>query len=191
MNVRDVFVLKRVGERRIRVQFAGQKHCGVAVTHEEFWQSYLGSLAADEPRPESYHAWSFGDTPDTADELGALAARGVKTGTASLAWEYAQDTEPFPRVGELSIVLDGAGEPLCVIETTRVYTAPFDQVDAEHAYAEGEGDRSLAYWRDVHWRIFSRWCAEIGREPSESMPVVCERFRVVWKERHSVISDRL
>ncbi|TFH31677.1 MAG: ASCH domain-containing protein, partial [Anaerolineales bacterium] len=55
-----------------------------------------------------------------------------------------------------------------------------DEVDEEQAYLEGEGDRSLAYWRDVHWNFFSRECAQIGREPSEHMPVLCERFKLVF-----------
>jgi len=75
--------------------------------------------------------------------------------------------------------LDGRGDPLCIIETTRIYIEPYNLVDEEQAYAEGEGDRSLAYWREAHWDYFSRRCEAIGREPSEHMPIVCERFRVV------------
>ena len=44
---------------------------------------------------------------------------------------------------------------------------------------EGEGDGSLAYWRDAHWAFFSRECARIGRAPSEAMPVVCSVFEVL------------
>lgn len=152
------------------------------MTVEEFWQEYLALLADDEPHPDSYMAWGFGDTPEMADELGKLVVDGIKTGTASLAWEYAHDDEPFPRKGDHSIVLNGAGEPLCIIETTRVYIEPYNQVGEDQAYVEGEGDRSLQYWRDAHWGYFSRRCEVIGREASEHMPVVCERFRVVWSE---------
>ncbi len=151
------------------------------MTVEEFWQAYLDSLEDDAEKPDSYNAWSFGDTPEMADELGKLVLDGVKTGTASLAWEYNHDGEPLPRAGEHSIVLGGDGEPLCIIETTRVYIEPYNLVDEEQAYAEGEGDRSLEYWRDAHWNYFSRRCEGIGREPSECMPVVCERFQVVYK----------
>src|SRR4030095_1066265 len=115
-----------------------------------------------------------------ADELGALVLDGTKTATASLAWEYGYDGEPLPRRGDHGIILNGAGEPLCIIETMRVYIEQFNQVDEEQAYEEGEGDRSLDYWRDAHWRYFSGRGEILGREPSETMPVVCERFRVVW-----------
>ncbi|MDL1896387.1 ASCH domain-containing protein [Anaerolineae bacterium CFX7] len=146
---------------------------------QEFWQAFRASFDADAPGEDAYQVWSFGDTPAMADELGALTVQGVKTGTASLAWEYNYDGDPLPRAGEYSIVLDGRGDPLCIIETTRIYIEPYNLVDEEQAYAEGEGDRSLAYWREAHWDYFSRRCEAIGREPSEHMPIVCERFRVV------------
>ena len=57
---------------------------------------------------------------------------------------------------------------------------PFNMVDAQFAYDEGEGDRSLEYWRQAHWRFFEGTCAEIGRELSDDMPVVCERFKVLF-----------
>lgn len=151
------------------------------MTTEEFWDEYIESLDAGAEQPDGYQEWSFGDTPEMANELGQLVLDRVKTGTASLAWEYAQDNEPFPRVGDHSVILDGAGDPLCIIETTRVYIEAFQDVDAEQAHAEGEGDRSLDYWRDAHWGYFTRRCDALGRTPGECMPVICERFRVVWQ----------
>lgn len=149
------------------------------MTTEEFWQEFRESFDGKAPGEDAYQAWSFGDTPEMANELGQLVLDGIKTGTASLAWEYNADNEPIPRAGEHSIVLNGDGDPLCIIETTRVYIEPFSLVDEEQAYAEGEGDRSLAYWREAHWNYFTRRCEVLHREPSEYMPVVCERFRVV------------
>ena len=70
---------------------------------------------------------------------------------------------------------------MCLIETFELTIRPFDSVDAAFAYDEGEGDRSLAYWREVHWRYFGRMCEAIGRTPDEAMPLVCERFRVVFR----------
>src|SRR5690606_32589544 len=102
--------------------------------------------------------WAFGATPEHADGLLALVLDGTKTGTASSGWDYEFEGDPLPRVGEFSIILDGAGEPRAVIETTDVRTVPFDEVTAEHAFAEGEDDRTLASWRRIHerfWRAYS------------------------------------
>lgn len=148
---------------------------------EAFWRSYLDTLPTDSPiREEEYEAEGFGDSPELADELGALISDGTKTATCSALWEYEAEGSPLPGVGEKLIVLDGKDEPLCILETTEVEVRPYDEVDARFAYEEGEGDRSLEHWRDAHWSFFSRTLPLIGKEPSLEMPLVCERFRVIY-----------
>ncbi len=124
-------------------------------------------------------AWGFGATPEHADELLALVLDGIKTATASALWDYEAEGEELPQVGALSIVLDGAGHPRALIETTEVAVVPFDEVSAEHAYLEGEDDRSLAMWREVHERFFTEH-AEHDRGFAEDMPIVLERFRLLY-----------
>lgn len=99
-------------------------------------------------------AWAFGATPEHADELLALVLAEIKVGTASSLWDYEESGDPLPVVGELSIILDGSGAPRAVIETTAIDIVPFDEVDEAHAYAEGEDDRTLAQWREVHERYW-------------------------------------
>jgi uncharacterized protein YhfF len=149
---------------------------------EAFWQSYLETLPGDSSvRGEQYAAERFGDSSELAEELGALIVSGTKTATCSALWEYEAEGASLPEVGTKSIVLDGNDDPLCIIETTEVEVQPYDEVDARFAYEEGEGDRSLEYWREVHWRFFSRTLPSICKEPATDMPLVCERFRVVYK----------
>jgi uncharacterized protein YhfF len=95
--------------------------------------------------------------------------KGVKTATCST-----EDEPNTSTPGERWIVLDGSGEPRCVIETTEVSYRRYTEVDAAFAYEEGEGDRSLAYWRSAHRNYFGR----MGRF-SEDMMLMCERFRLV------------
>lgn len=124
-------------------------------------------------------AWAFGAKPEHADELLALVVSGIKTGTASSLWEYEDCGDPLPHTGELSVILDGSGRPRALIRTTSVHVLPFDQVSADHAYAEGEGDRTLEYWRAVHERYWRRYSdSPRGFEPD--MPVVCERFQLLY-----------
>ena len=148
---------------------------------ETYWRSYLNTLPADSPvRDEEYVAEGWGDSPKMADELGALIAAGTKTATCSALWEYEAEGSSLPDTGLHTIVLNGNGDPLCIIETTEVKLRPYDEVDARFAYEEGEGDRSLEYWREAHWRFFSRTLPNISKEPTMDMPLVCERFRVIY-----------
>jgi uncharacterized protein YhfF len=123
-------------------------------------------------------AWAFGASAEEADELLQLVLEGTKTATASALWDYEADGEALPEVGGLSILLDGQGHPRALVNTTAVAVVPFDEVGEEHARLEGEGDRSLTYWREAHERFFAR-VASRGFEPD--MPVVLERFEVVYQ----------
>jgi len=122
--------------------------------------------------PEQYRnlrSFAFGDGPRLANELLALVLRGVKTATCST-----EDEPNMSTPGERWIVLDGQGQPRCVIETTEITFRRYGEVDAAFAHDEGEGDRSLAYWRSAHRQYFGR----LGRF-SEDMMLMCERFRLV------------
>ncbi len=124
-------------------------------------------------------AWAFGATPEQADELLGRVLDGTKTATASSHADYATEGEELPAPGMLGIVLDGAGHPRALVATTETRVVPFDEVDAEHARDEGEGDGSLEHWREVHERFFTER-AEGGFRPD--MPVVLERFRVLYAQ---------
>ncbi|QMU96739.1 ASCH domain-containing protein [Microbacterium esteraromaticum] len=143
---------------------------------DQYWRECRAALAhLPETLPE---AWAFGATPEHADELLALVLAGTKTATASSLWDYEHTGEALPAVGALSIILDGRGAPRALLETTAIDVVPFDRVSPEHAFAEGEGDRTLAHWREVHeryWRLHSE--NPRGYEPT--MPVVCEEFRLL------------
>ena len=95
--------------------------------------------------PEKYRrlrSFAFGDGPALADELLDLVLRGLKTATCST-----EDEPNTSTPGERWIVLDGRGNPRCVIESIEVTYRRYNDVDAAFAYEEGEGDRSLAYWQ--------------------------------------------
>ncbi|KRR13887.1 ASCH domain-containing protein [Bradyrhizobium jicamae] len=122
--------------------------------------------------PEKYQglrSFAFGDGPKLADELLDLVIKGVKTATCST-----EDEPNTPTPGEQWIVRDGSGEPRCVIETIEVTYRLFPDVDAAFAYDEGEGDRSLDYWRKAHRTYFGR-----QGKFREDMMLMCERFRLV------------
>jgi uncharacterized protein YhfF len=121
----------------------------------------------------------FGDSSELSDELLSLIRRGRKRGGASLVWAHEADAEPIPSVGEIEIVVNHLNAPSVVTRTTSVEIVPFNEVSAQFAAREGEGDGTLDYWRKAHWEFFSRECQRIGRTPSETMPVVCSSFEVL------------
>lgn len=142
---------------------------------DRFWEKVRPADSAG-ARPE---AWAFGATSSQADELLALVLVGTKTATAGALWDYETEGEPLPTVGMQNILLNGAGEPCALARITSVQVVAFDEVDPEHAYLEGENDRSLADWRAVHERFFTDQASH-DRGFVRDMPVVLERFELLF-----------
>lgn len=84
------------------------------------------------------------------DQLVAAILAGEKTTTTGLVADYEHENEPLPRPGFRQAVVDSAGAPVAVIETTRVRVLRLADVDLNHALREGEGCASVAEWRAVH-----------------------------------------
>ena len=126
------------------------------------------------PEYRNLARYPFGDGPELADELLALVLEGKKTATCCGLWQYEAEKWPLPQVGGRWIVLDGKGNPRCVVETTGVEIKRFDNVDEKFAYDEGEDDRTYASWRRAHENYFTR-----QGKLSPDMMVVCERFKLI------------
>jgi GrpB-like predicted nucleotidyltransferase (UPF0157 family)/uncharacterized protein YhfF len=122
---------------------------------------------------------AFGDSPELSEQLLSLIRNGTKRATASLLWAYEADAEPVPAPGDVEVAVDRFNEPSVVTRVIEVEIVPFNEVREEFAAREGEGDGSLAYWREAHWAFFSRECKRLGRTPREVMPVVCVTFEVL------------
>lgn len=139
------------------------------MTAEQMWQAFSekSGISAE------YDAWAFGGDPDT---LAELVLQGIKTATCSAQPFYALEEEPLPREGQYSVILDSRDQAVCVIQTTQVYQIPFRKITEDHAWKEGEGDRSLAYWRQVHEAFFSEELSQAGMAFSQDLLLVCEEF---------------
>lgn len=150
---------------------------------DQYWQDFLAvgenrDLYADRVHP----AWHFCDNEADADSLLRLVLADTKRGTASLEEAYERDGEDLPAAGDLSIITDWSGEPHCIIETLKVTRCPFSEVTEEMAAIEGEGDKSLAYWRRGHERFFAEELKEWGKEFSEDAGVLFQEFRVIHRD---------
>ena len=148
------------------------------MNEKEMWNLYINNSSVEN---KSYDAWSFGGGPSMANELATLVLNGVKIATASAYQLYELENSPLPPIGGLNIILDSDNNAICITETTKVYTCPFLEVSEEHAFKEGEGDKSLSYWRKVHRDFFSREFRAYGLNFDERMLVVCEEFKVIFK----------
>ena len=144
------------------------------MTPQEMWNAYkqITPSIGDE-----IDAWAFGEEPDL---LADLVLSGEKTATASAYDLYALEGESLPQEGTFDVILDSQNQTVCIVEITRVSVQPFNQVSAQHAFKEGEGDKSLTYWRQVHEDFFTDCLGEAGLTFTPESKVVLEEFRKVY-----------
>lgn len=144
------------------------------MTPKEMWQAYRKINPAI---GDKINAWAFGVEPD---QLADLVLRGEKTATASAYELYKLENEPLPQAGSFDVILDSQDRAVCIVEITKVSVLPFNEVSADHAFKEGEDDKSLGYWRQIHKELFTAWLAEAGLEFSQESGVVLEEFHKVY-----------
>jgi uncharacterized protein YhfF/isopentenyldiphosphate isomerase len=116
------------------------------------------------------------------DRLVAAVLSGAKTATTGLLEEYSRLDEPLPVAGERAVLVDSAGRPVAVVETTEVRVVPLGEVGLAHVRDEGEGHESVASWRADHERFWHSAQARsaIGTfSVDDRTDVVAQRFHVV------------
>lgn len=130
--------------------------------------------------PVDARPFMFGNTPELARELADLVLEGKKRATASLPCMWESEGESLPRIGDVYVLHDWDSTALAILRNTEIDIVPFDEVTEDFVRAEGEGDLSLAWWREAHWQYFAEELAAFGGRPESRMLVVCQRFEVLY-----------
>ena len=97
----------------------------------------------------------YGDSPELSESLLALIRSGQKRAGTSLLWTMEEEKDTVPQVGDIALVVNHLNQPALICRNTQVDIVPYNQVTAQYAAIEGEGDGSLAYWAR-RTGIFSR-----------------------------------
>jgi len=122
----------------------------------------------------------FRDNESDANKCVELVKKGVKKATSNslLGLQYRKET--LPKIGDFIVVTNWEGQAQCIVRLTRVSFKPYFNIDHDFARLEGEGDRSLDYWKRVHWNHYIKELEPFGRVPRESMIIVCQEFEKVF-----------
>lgn len=122
-----------------------------------------------------FEVWSFSDNKKESDYLFQLVERGLKTATCEL---YLSD-EQLDSKNSFSILKNWNKTKSLKIKTYKKYKTKFKDVTSKHAFLEGEGDKTLDYWRVTHRKFFERECKRYDIKFNEDIEIVCEEFKVV------------
>lgn len=126
-------------------------------------------------------AYFFCDNRADAEECLGLVIAGRKRGTASALVGYEMSGDPVPRVGDFAVLTDFDGLARAVIRNEEVTIRRFGDVDEAFAAREGEGDGTLASWREGHESYFTRRLAGTPHGMSDDLLIVCEAFDLVFQ----------
>ncbi len=149
-------------------------------TVKEIWKKYLSTIGENiNDTGKTYESWYFCNNEEDANKLSTLVKKGIKKATASLHYLYEIENEPIPEVSDYVIITNWKGIAQCIIQITNINIISFKGVTEEFAAKEGEGDKTLSFWRKVHRKFFSLELKEYSKKFSEDMLVVCEEFEVV------------
>lgn len=118
--------------------------------------------------------WKFAGDKNSCNELFNLVKKGIKTATSYL---YLNDSDLFQE--EYSILINYDDTEEILLKTTKIYKEKFINITKEHAYKEGEGDRSLEYWKRVHKKFFSKELSNKNIEFNEEIEIICEEFEII------------
>lgn len=122
----------------------------------------------------------FCDNEKDANECAELVIRGIKQATATSLWWYEKNNESLPKEGDRYIITDWNGNAKAIIETTKVAPTLYSEITAEFAMIEGEGDKSLEYWKEVHQAYYTREMEPYGEIFTEDMIIICEYFKTIY-----------
>ena len=146
---------------------------------QNLWQNFILS----HPKHKNStlpDVWHFCNNKDDANHLAELVVKSIKQATSASLWWYEVNEEPLPQIGDLYIITNWEGIAKAIIEVTKIDEVPFNKVSAEYAKIEGEGDKSLGYWKKTHWNYYENEMKPYHLSPSQNMIIICEQFKTIW-----------
>ena len=144
-----------------------------------FWESFISinPYYKNKKIPESFY---FCDNERDANDCAKLVIQKEKQATAPSLWSFQVNNEELPKVGELNIVTDWNRTPIAIIITTEIKLTPYNKINIQFAVLEGEGDKSLNYWKRVHKDYYTREMKGSQDNFSEDMIIVCQYFKTIY-----------
>lgn len=115
----------------------------------------------------------FGMDADAADRAAQKILSGEKRATLYPECGYRAALHAHPAIGDLNVVVDWNGNPVCVIETTRVRALAAGDITEEQFAMTAENTSAAAWLEDV----IRREIEELGGSMDSHTPLIIEEFR--------------
>ena len=144
---------------------------------DDFWARCRAHLAANDPGSE-YRVRRIGNAQKLSESLLGLITSGEKTGLFS----NPDEIQPRPATGDIFVFTDFEGRPRCAVQLREARLIRFADVGPAETACESPAARDVAAWRDIHGRYWQRIREAEGGTFSEEMPLLFQRFEVIYAE---------
>lgn len=145
---------------------------------ELFWKNFITNNTRHVKKiPESFY---FCDNEKDANDCAKLVVKNIKQATAPSLWSFKINNKKLPKKGHLNIITNWNKVPQAIILTTKIELIKFSEITAKFAQREGEGEKSLAYWKKVHKAYYKREMQGYKENFSEDMIIVCQYFNTIY-----------
>lgn len=141
----------------------------------DYLDAHLEHAFSDSPK-----TLYFGDNEKDADEWATLVKNGTKKAISHSLLGIQYRNEKLPKIGDFLVVTNWDGNAQCIVRTTAVTLKPYFSINATYAHLEGIGDKTVEHWKKIHWELYTRELNAFGREPRDSMIIVCQEFEKVY-----------
>ena len=146
---------------------------------DDYWNQAIASkpeLAVD------HQIRSIGIDEETTVLIIDFIKEGEKVGTFSLPWLMESEKIPASHIGQPIILLSYDGKPEIVVQITDIEETTFGEIDYEVTKIDGPPVRDPEVWIPLHREYWNNILKPYGRSCTDDMPVIVERFKLVYSE---------
>lgn len=153
---------------------------------EDALDEFLGKCEAALPGVDVRHdprTRCIGWNLETSTAICDYVVAGDKTGTFSLPWLHDSLPETKPGIGQFVVLSNFDGVPRALLQTIALTLVTFGEIDETHTAVDGPSVRDLTVWRGIHTKYWNGLLEPLGKEITDDMPVIVERFACVYPAR--------
>ena len=146
---------------------------------DDYWNQVIASkpeLAVD------HQIRSIGIDEETTVLIIDFIKEGEKVGTFSLPWLMQSENIPASHTGQPIILLSYDGKPEIVVQITDIAETTFGEIDYDVTKIDGPPVRDPEVWIPLHREYWNNILKPYGRSCTDDMPVIVERFQLVYSE---------
>lgn len=140
------------------------------------WLKYIEGLPESERPTDPHVEVAYAGNAEITDQLIELYLQKKKWAGSGLVEDYQSVGDPLPKVGNYWMLLRSNGEVACLLKTTSVEFFKYQEIPERVAIAEGEGDLSVADWKELHGKFFTPNLEKWGVKNLDEATVITEFF---------------